>query len=167
MDNKTVTIIAVASFVIGLILASGLSGKKVPPKADAKELLTQAMQKIESMEQSQKNLQAELERVSASKLASEKKALQETLEKARQDNKKLEEKISTLSGQLAHSELQLDEKEDLMLEIARKNAHIADLEKTNLELKGILDTISSLTTPPGTVIQEHPVAEENKDTVNK
>jgi len=176
MDNKTVTIIAVAAFVIGSLLGSGISGKKNVPKADAKELLTQAIQQIDGMEQEKNSLIADLKQVNKSKLANEKKVLQETLGKARQDNKQLHDKISSLSGQLAQSELRLEEKEDLRPEIASRDARIAELEKANQDLKVVLEQISSLTVPPGAVISEQPAAEEKtkptqteqgKDTVNQ
>ncbi len=119
--NKTIIVIAVATFIIGLIVSYTIWGKKEEGKADVKQLLNQAIQGIETLEKENRNLRLDLEKAKKNKLKQENQTLKEQLEKAQQENEKLQKGISNLKDQVAHTELQLEAKEELRMAIENQS----------------------------------------------
>lgn len=155
--NKTVIIIAITTFVIGIILGNGLSGKKeVEQKTGAKQLLTQAIKEIEDIESQKNNLKAKLDQAGKSKIAKEMLVLQEELDAVNQTNTQLQDKIRRLTDELARAELRLEAKDDLRPIIENQNERITELENTNRNLMLLLEKIGALTKQPEFGTPEQP-----------
>ncbi len=157
--NKTTGIIVVAAFVLGLIFGYGFSGKKEDRTSSAKDLLTQAIQEIDAMENDQQNLLSKLESSKRDTVVKKNKVLSEEIETERQKNENLQNEVLQLRGQVAHTELQLESKETLKATIDVQSARLTELGKSNAYFKGLLEDISSLTRQPLLAVPEQPAAE--------
>lgn len=144
-NNRTILIIAIVTFVIGLIIGYGMTGDGKEGKADVKEVLAGVIQDIEAMEQENKDLRADLEKVKRAKATRENKELKEKIAGMQKENEGLQAELSKLSGKVAHGELQIEAKEELKAVIESQNERIAELEKENKDLTVIVDTINTLT----------------------
>jgi cell division protein FtsB len=144
-NSRTILVIAIITFVVGLIIGYGVFGDKKEEKADVKQVLTGAIQDIEAMEEENKDLKADLEKARRDKVARENRQLKEQIAKTQKENEGLQAEVSKLSGQVAHTGLQLEATEELRSTVESQKKRIAGLEKENQDLLVIIDTINSLT----------------------
>jgi competence protein ComGC len=163
MENKRMLIVTmVVTFIIGLIIGYGITGKKEYKKSDVKQLLKLAVKQVESLEKEHKNLKKNLASMNRDKVIKENASITALLKKTRKDNESLQAEMSRLKGQIAHTELQLESKEEFKkvidnqrtriteLEkekevIKNQNARISELEKEKEDLQLIIDRIVSVT----------------------
>jgi peptidoglycan hydrolase CwlO-like protein len=172
MENKkTIIITVVATFIIGLIIGYGITDKKKYNKSDVKQLLNLAITEIESLEKEHNNLKKNLASLNRDKVIKKNASITALLKKTRKDNESLQAEMSKLKGQIAHTELQLESKEEFKkvidnqrariaeLEkekgaIKNQNARISELEKEKEDLQLIIDRIVSVTQNQGIDIQQ-------------
>ncbi len=125
--RKTILFAVAAAASIALFSQSCTSKSNEPKGADMKQILTQAIQGIEKLEQDNQTLTSRLEKADKDKVSRENKQL-----KAK--NKELQDQIGKLKGVVAHTELQVESGEE-------NKGRIAELEKEKAALHGQINKL--------------------------
>jgi len=136
MGKKRICVLRnVIAIMIALFIVSCSPGKsekqakQIEKGPDLKQLLSQAIQGIDNLERENRNLKATLKQPKKGTIASDSQSIREELEKTNLENEALQKEIGILKGQIAHTQLQVESKEEEV------NARVEEVQQANQELE--------------------------------
>jgi chromosome segregation ATPase len=165
MKNKQ-TLLIIIALVIGLLIGYGIFGKKKEQKLEVKQLLSRAMQEVETIEKENKELKKKLEKEKnggeeTEKLSREKQEMKAQLEKVQQNNKQLESVIARLRAESAKTQkIKGDEKLKNQITMLEKEKQVVSeqlqkIQKNNQQLNAMIGQVKVELQQAGKITKAH------------
>ncbi len=130
--NRIFFTLGIMAMFISLFSVSCTSGKNETSDTELKQLLSQAIEGIESLEKENTSLKAKIDKPTKGNITRANKAVVEDLKKAQDENARIKAEAEKLKGIVSGLKSQITAKE------AKENKQITVLHKEISKLKGML-----------------------------